>query len=62
MPSAAGVVQAERHSETAFELEVELPEDELERLLALPGAKLVTPDGDTLEFGGTTHRLSSGWR
>jgi hypothetical protein len=41
---------------------VELPKDELERLLALPGAKLVTPDGDTLKSTGTTHRISSGLR
>jgi GTP-binding protein HflX len=59
---AAGAVQAEHQSETALELEVELPEDELARLVAESGAKLVTPDGDTLESGGTTHRLSSGWR
>lgn len=59
---AAGVVQAEHSGETGFELDLELPQDELERLLALPGAKLVTPDGDTLKSPGTTHRLSSGWR
>ena len=59
---AAGVVQAERHGEAAFDLDVELPKDELERLLALPGAKLVTPDGDTLKSTGTTHRISSGLR
>jgi GTP-binding protein HflX len=59
---AAGVVEAERHSETAFELDLTLPNDELERLLAVPGAKLVTADGDTLKSPGTTHRLSSGWR
>jgi GTP-binding protein HflX len=59
---AAGVVQAEAHSDEAFELTVELPQDELERLLALPGAKLVSTDGDTLKSTGTTHRLSSGWR
>jgi GTP-binding protein HflX len=59
---AAGVVQSENHSESAFELTVELPQDELDRLLALPGAKLVTPDTDTLKSTGTTHRLSSGWR
>src|SRR5690606_37272260 len=57
---AAGVVQAEHHNETALDLEVELPEDELDRLVAESGAKLVTPDGDTLESPGTTHRLSSG--
>ena len=59
---AAGVVQAERRDETAFDLDVELPNDELERLLAVPGAKLVTPDGDTLKSTGTTHRISSGLR
>jgi GTP-binding protein HflX len=59
---AAGVVQAESHSDSAFELALELPQDELERLLALPGAKLVTPEGDTLKSPRTTHRLSSGWR
>jgi GTP-binding protein HflX len=59
---AAGVVQAERHGDSAFDLDVELPNDELERLLALPGAKLVTPDGDTLKSPGTTHRISSGLR
>jgi len=59
---AAGAVQAEHRSDTALELEVELPEDELLRLAAESGAKLVTPEGDTLESGGTTHRLSSGWR
>jgi GTP-binding protein HflX len=59
---AAGVVQAEHSGESGFELDLELPQDELDRLLALPGAKLVTPDGDTLKSPGTTHRLSSGWR
>ncbi|HWL61283.1 MAG TPA: ribosome rescue GTPase HflX [Steroidobacteraceae bacterium] len=59
---AAGVVQAERQGETAFDLDVELPDDELGRLLAVPGAKLVTPDGDTLKSTGTTHRISSGLR
>jgi GTP-binding protein HflX len=59
---AAGVVQGERNSDTAVELDLELPNDELERLLAVPGAKLVTADGDTLKSPGTTHRLSSGWR
>src|SRR5690606_2428351 len=49
---AAGVVQAEHHNEAALELDVELPEDELERLVAESGAKLVTPDGDTLESPG----------
>jgi GTP-binding protein HflX len=59
---AAGAVQAEYPADNALELEVELPEDELERLLAESGGKLVTPEGDTLESPGTTHRLSSGWR
>jgi GTP-binding protein HflX len=59
---AAGAVQAEHPGDNALELDVELPEDELERLLAESGGKLVTPDGDTLESRGTTHRLSSGWR
>ena len=57
---AAGVVQGERNTETALELELELPEDELGRLLAEPGTKLVTPDGDTLESPGTTHRPPAG--
>jgi GTP-binding protein HflX len=55
---AAGVVQGEHSGEAGFELDLELPQDELARLLALPGAKLVTPDGDTLKSAGTTHRLS----
>ncbi len=58
----SGAVQAEHQSDTALELDVELPEDELERLVKESGAELVTPDGDTLESPGTTHRLSSEWR
>lgn len=59
---AAGVVQAERSSEEAFELDLDLPDDELAALLRVPGSKLVPADGDTLESAGTTHRHSSGWR
>jgi ATP-dependent exoDNAse (exonuclease V) beta subunit len=39
-----------------------LPDAELAAVLRVPGAKLVPPDGDTLESRGTTHRRSSGWR
>jgi GTP-binding protein HflX len=59
---AAGAVQAEHTSDDALVLDVELPEDELQRLLAESGGKLVTPEADILESQGTTHRLSSGWR
>src|SRR5690606_15950788 len=58
----AGVVHAEHQSNTALDLDVELPEDELHRLVSESGAELVTPEGDTLESPGTTHRLSSGLR
>jgi len=40
---AAGVVQAEHQNDTALELDVELPEDELARLMAEPGARLLPP-------------------
>lgn len=59
---AAGVVQGELAGEEAFELEVDLPDDEVAALLRIPGTKLVPVNGDTLESPGTTHRHSSGWR
>jgi GTP-binding protein HflX len=59
---AAGVVQAERTGEESFELDLDLPDDELASLLRVPGAKLVPPNGDTLESLGKTPRHQSGWR
>jgi GTPase len=59
---AAGVVQGERSVDEALELDLDLPDEELAAVLRVPGAKLVPPDGDTLESPGTTHRHSSGWR
>jgi GTP-binding protein HflX len=49
---AAGVVQAERSSDQAFELDLELPDVDLATLLREPGAELVPAEGDTLEFTG----------
>jgi GTPase len=59
---AAGVVQGERSSDEAFELDLDLPDDELAAILRVPGAKLVPANTDTLESRSTTHRHSSGWR
>jgi GTPase len=59
---AAGVVRDERSLPEALELTLDLPDEELAAILRVPGAKLVPPDGDTLESPGTTHRRSSGWR
>jgi len=49
---AAGVVQAERTTGEAFDLDLDLPDAELAALLGEPGAKLVPAMGDTLEFTG----------
>jgi GTPase len=59
---AAGVVQAERSLDDALELDLDVPDEELEAILRVPGAKLVPADGDTLKSAGNTHRHSSGWR
>jgi GTPase len=59
---AAGVVRGEHSLDDALEMELDLPDAELAAVLRVPGAKLVPPDGDTLESPGTTHRHSSGWR
>jgi GTPase len=59
---AAGVVRGERSLEESLELDLDLPDEELATILRLPGAKLVPPNGDTLESTGTTHRHPAGWR
>ena len=59
---AAGVVREERSLAEALELTLDLPDEDLAAILRVPGAKLVPPDGDTLESPGTTHRHSAGWR
>jgi GTP-binding protein HflX len=59
---AAGVVRGERAGEEAFELDLDLPEEELAALLRVPGAKLVPANSDTLESTGNTHRQPAGWR
>ena len=59
---SAGVVRGERSVDEALELDLDLPDTELAALLRVPGAKLVPPDGDTLESTGTTHCHSAGWR
>jgi GTP-binding protein HflX len=59
---AAGVVRGESSLDEAMELTLDLPDEELAAVLRVPGAKLVPPDGDTLESPGTTHRHSAGWR
>jgi GTP-binding protein HflX len=58
---AAGVVQGERSDEEAFDLDLDLPAEELAALLRVPGAKLVPANSDTLESTGTTHRHPAGW-
>jgi GTP-binding protein HflX len=58
----AGVVLAEHGASEAFLLDIEVPDDELARLLRISGAKLVPVSSDTLESTGTMHRHSSGWR
>ncbi|MET0280158.1 MAG: ribosome rescue GTPase HflX [Steroidobacteraceae bacterium] len=59
---AAGVVQGERSGEEAFELDLDLPDEELAALLRVPGAKLVPVDSHTLESTGTMQRHPAGWR
>jgi GTP-binding protein HflX len=59
---SSGVVVGERSLDEALEMDLDLPDAELAAILRVPGAKLVPPDGDTLESPGTKHRHSAGWR
>lgn len=55
---AAGVVLAEKALDDALELTLDLPEEELAAVLRVPGAKLVTADGDTLKSAANASSFS----